>query len=302
MTPSTRPQLLPISSGRRPFPNRAPLVALLAIAILGLPVAAWALSFIPYGTGSRSVTIGTTVTSTDPIPRMLAKSGRSSKTPYKTWSLFLVCNREWLSPEKSEDLFDLYEQFQSFGKAIGQDHLAVWFWKSKKHTHQGDRGIADNIDVVRSVNFCKSFHLKPSEGPHILIVSTYPDPTKGAANATGHKAVYALGSMEPKEITKLLDKLTDQLVMQGNVPAQPLQDKSAMQPPPQDRAARQPSSQDRLWIRLLEATRRALNGLDCALGAVTVEFSAGDAKPVIKPCQVPREARGCHFRSGMRAS
>src|SRR5262245_29698848 len=47
---------------------------------------------------------------------------------YKTWSLFLICNPNWVQPDKSRDLENLYWRFRAFGDAIGPDNLAVWFW------------------------------------------------------------------------------------------------------------------------------------------------------------------------------
>lgn len=48
------------------------------------------------------------VRSTGPIPQ----------NNDKTWSLFLVCNQDWLAPEKSVDLYHLYQQFRLFGSTL----------------------------------------------------------------------------------------------------------------------------------------------------------------------------------------
>lgn len=82
---------------------------------------------------------------------------------YKTWSLFLVCNPDWVAPEKSADLANLYRRFRSFGDAIGGENLAVWFWKRRGPVD--DPRLAENIDVARSVEFCGALGRAPSQGP-----------------------------------------------------------------------------------------------------------------------------------------
>jgi hypothetical protein len=71
---------------------------------------------------------------------------------FKSYSLFLVCNPEWLAPEKSEDLYALYQAFDRFGRTIGRDNAAVWFWKARRAAD--DPKLAENVDVERSVQFC----------------------------------------------------------------------------------------------------------------------------------------------------
>jgi hypothetical protein len=193
----------------------------------------------------------------------VSATGTIPKDHYQTWSLFLVCNANWLAPEKSDDLYTLYKRFQRFGRTIGRDQVAVWFWKSRKARHDPD--LANNVDVERSVDFCTAFNLTPSEGPHLLIVSTYPDVTRARGPCVPPCAHYALGAMQPKEISELLGKLTDELVLKGRV---------AMQPPPQDR----------LWVQLLEATRKILTKFGCTW---TFELNAGALKAGLRPCQSP---------------
>ena len=47
----------------------------------------------------------------------------------------LICNPNRLTPMEvgssgtKEDLLSLYQQFEAFGQTIGQDNVAVWFWK-----------------------------------------------------------------------------------------------------------------------------------------------------------------------------
>ena len=60
---------------------------------------------------------------------IVSTTGEIPRASFKSWSIFLVCNPDWVSPEKSGDLANLYRRFKSFGDAIGRDNLAVWFWK-----------------------------------------------------------------------------------------------------------------------------------------------------------------------------
>jgi hypothetical protein len=96
----------------------------------------------------------------DPVPEL----------QYKTWSLFLVPNPDWLLEQSDAKLGTLYRQFQAFGKAIGQDNLAVWFWSQKPQRGE----LRDAMDTVRAAAFCKQLKLKPSEGPYVLVMTTYP--------------------------------------------------------------------------------------------------------------------------------
>src|SRR5262249_40858281 len=51
-----------------------------------------------------------------------------AKMGFKTWSIFLITNQQWLLRETSGRLERLYENFTIFGNAIGPENLAVWFW------------------------------------------------------------------------------------------------------------------------------------------------------------------------------
>src|SRR6266850_8239395 len=103
------------------------------------------------------------VTPTGPIPK-----------GFKTYSLFLICNPRWLDPGNDVDLLELYKQFQIFGDAIGRDNAAVWFRQPGNHEHS-NAFLPTGVDIDRSIRFCEAWKLKPSEGPHIVIMSTYPD-------------------------------------------------------------------------------------------------------------------------------
>jgi hypothetical protein len=192
---------------------------------------------------------------------MVTPTGEIPKEHYKTWSLFLVCNPAWLSAEKSKDLFSLYQQFQNFGRTIGDDHLAVWFWKDPKSPY--DPNLAANVDVERSVRFCKALQLKPSQSPEIVIMANYPD----ESNLPKEFAAFQLGLMSPTDISGLLAKLSDQLLLTGKL--DPTQTADV---------------QGRLWIRLLSAAQRVIGDFSCAW---SLKIATGLLSAELHSCQKP---------------
>ncbi len=197
---------------------------------------------------------------------LVRKSGKIPKN-FKTYSLFLVCNPRWLAPEKSEDLYGLYQEFQSFGRTIGDDNAAVWFWKTERSAH--DPALAENVDVERSVRFCQAWKLTPSEGPHLVITSVYPDESHLSSGLPKGGAVYSLGNMTPKDISSLLAKLTDELIQKGRVEG----------PPATTAAVATPLA---LWVRLLDATQRIINSFGCAW---TFKIDAGPVNADLHACK-----------------
>jgi hypothetical protein len=185
---------------------------------------------------------------------------------FKTYSLFLICNPEWLSPEKSAGLFQLYKQFKNFGRTIGDDNAAVWFWKNTAPAI--DSTLAQNVDVERSIRFCQTWKLTPSKGPHLVVTSTYPDEDALSAGLPANSAVFELGNMTPKQISDLLANLTDQLIAKGSVAAS---DPTA------------PTKPD-LWVRLLEATQRTINSFGCAW---SFKIDAGPVSANLHSCPAP---------------
>jgi len=197
------------------------------------------------------------VTQKQPIPK-----------GFKTYSLFLICNPQWLDPQKNTGLLQLYRQFQSFGRAIGEDHVAVWFWKSSSYEHS-DAALAQIVDVERSVRFCRAWKLRPSEGPHLVITSTYPDESHLTSGLPRNNCVYKLGNMSPAEISSLLTKLTDQLVVNGRVEHG------------DDAPATPPTPPPGLWVRLLNATQETINSFGCAW---SFKINAGPVTADLKSC------------------
>jgi hypothetical protein len=134
------------------------------------------------------------------------------KKGFKTWSIFLVTNQQWLRRETSDRLERLYENFTIFGNAIGPENLAVWFWSEPS---QADR-FHKTVDVERSVAFCRSINLRPSEGPYVVVMREYPgkcivsDPDSFPKESAGFLVIKLNGTNATKT-GKLLDSLVDQL-------------------------------------------------------------------------------------------
>jgi hypothetical protein len=196
-------------------------------------------------------------------PVQLVTTKQAIPKNFKTYSLFLVCNPQWLDPAKNAGLLQLYRQFQSFGRAIGDDHAAVWFWKSDSYEHS-DAGLAQIVDVERSVRFCQAWKLIPSEGPHLVITSTYPDEAHLSTGLPKDSAVYKLGDMAPRDISALLAKLTDELIASGKI------DNSGA------------TTVSKLWVQLLAATQQTINSFGCAW---SFKINAGPVSADLKSCK-----------------
>lgn len=204
---------------------------------------------------------------------------------FKTWSLFLICTPDWVTPEKSGDLANLYRRFKGFGDAIGSDNLAVWFWKQRASL--ADARLSENVDVPRSADYCRALMLRPSEGPFLVATTAYPDLNAFPAE----RAVFALGGLSPAELAKLLNSLTDQLLLEGRVEAarRAQAPPSAIAPSPSTDvasagAASAAADASGFWIRLLEGARRSMIGFGCN---VKMQISTGILSAELRGCAAP---------------
>lgn len=143
-------------------------------------------------------------------------SGPKAPIPksYKTWSLFLVNNPQWVVAESNDKVKKLYDQFQAFGRAIGRDNVAVWFWSQD---NLQDSFYYKAIDVIRSAEFCEKLQLPPSNGPYILVTTEYPG--TGLLNdsssflPTKLKSYYivSLNNKGADEVMQLLTRIADKI-------------------------------------------------------------------------------------------
>jgi len=140
------------------------------------------------------------------------------KTPipkgYKTWSVFLINNPQWVVAESNDKVKKLYDQFEAFGRAIGPDHVAVWFWSGDIRQ---DSFYYKAVDVIRSAEFCEKLNLAPSGGPYILVTSEYPGTAlindESTFLPTPLKSYYtvSLNNKSADEIMQLLTRVADKI-------------------------------------------------------------------------------------------
>lgn len=128
------------------------------------------------------------------------------RAPFKSWSLFLICNPTWLKNSSSPKIAELYDSFLGFGRATGRSHAAIWFWKTPQPKFPIQ---ASHVDADRSVEYCSRFGLAPKESPHIVLTTEYPDP-KGALGRPA--VVLALNGLSAGATEALLTVLTGQLI------------------------------------------------------------------------------------------
>lgn len=193
---------------------------------------------------------------------------------YKTWSMFLICNPDWVSPEKSDDLANLYRRFKSFGDAIGSDNLAVWFWKTAVPV--SDPKLPENVDVARSAQFCRALQRPPSQGPYLVVTTAYPD----VAAFPKDRAIFELGGLPPADLAKLLNGLTDQLLLQNRVDAA-IAASVARGAPAGAAPPAPPAVTSSLWIHLLEGARQSMIGFGCK---VKLQVDTGPLKAELREC------------------
>ena len=133
---------------------------------------------------------------------------------YKSWSLFLISDADWILAEKNEKIKELYEQFKYFGDVIGRDHLAVWFWSQDPRYDN----FYKTIDIIRARAFCKKLELPPDEGPYVIVTTKYPGAAKLAQypetfpDSLINFQVINLNGLDASETTKILVNLADKLV------------------------------------------------------------------------------------------
>jgi|GEM_PF-1958967 len=205
---------------------------------------------VPVGAGAQA------------LVELVGPTAQIPRDGYRTWTLFLVCNPAWVAPEQSGALRNLYRRFKIFGDAIGKDNLAVWFWT--RRTTIDDPRLAENVDVARSAEFCRRLTLRPTAGPFLVITSAYPDLEAFPRDRT----VFELGGLPPEELASLLNRLTDELLLEGKAEAARRSSASGAPDSP-------------IWMRLLEGAQRSLIGFGCG---VVVKVDTGMLSAELRAC------------------
>lgn len=124
---------------------------------------------------------------------------------YSSWSLFLVCNPAWIVENGDQGIVELFNRYRAFGQAIGAKNLAIWFWKKPAETP-----TSENTDVDRTSIYCERYKLLPSESPHVLVTTRYPDDPD-----PGDRFVVRLNGLDAHNSALALTKLADQLLVTG---------------------------------------------------------------------------------------
>lgn len=138
------------------------------------------------------------------------------KGEFQSWALFLVTNPNWLLAGNEAELTRLYEQFQAFGRAIGDDNAAVWFFK--RLPSEGG-SIAQDTDVERCARYVKLYGLKASRSPFILVVATKPEAGMKSTYPTDEKKldsyyVLEMNGLGASRQSQVIAELTDQFLAQ----------------------------------------------------------------------------------------
>ncbi len=173
----------------------------------------------------------------DPTPRVSEPAALVPLHSYKTWSLFLVNNPSWAVSESNAKLRSLYDEFEAFGKAIGPDHVTIWFWSTNRvnfnpftedtdqETSAGKRLFGAQkllpmnraVDVARSAKFCEKLHLPPSSGPYVLVTNVYPgegrmdDPSTFLPTPLESHYTISLNNKSADEIMQVLSRVADKI-------------------------------------------------------------------------------------------
>lgn len=174
---------------------------------------------------------------------------------YETWSLFLICNPSWARPDAYERIENMWQAFTGFGRAIGDDHLAVWFWRQQPRW--GTEELVEDVDVERATRYCDLYGLLPSRSPHVLVTTSRPN----LDQRVDEYGTVELAGAEPAEIEQFLISLADALYA-GDI------------------ASLDPQTES-FWFRLFEALRAPIRrlGEDVSVtiesGPLQLEWSRG---------------------------
>jgi hypothetical protein len=167
------------------------------------------------------------------------------KEGYSSWSLFLICNPAWMTTNGDKGIIELFKDYKAFGAAIGPKNLAIWFWTKPAMTPS-----ADLTDVSRSSGYCQKYKLLPSDSPHVLVTTSYPDDPN-----PGDRFVISLNGLDGQASALALTKLTDQLLVTGlNQSELDASDK---------------------WRRVFNATGAALSAVGCYFDKISFSFKTG---------------------------
>jgi hypothetical protein len=132
---------------------------------------------------------------------------------FRSWSLFLISNPEWLSAESDDRISELHNAYTAFSRAIGDSHAAVFFWKKKPKVTAGrleSSNLAVNIDAARCAAYATALQLDTSRSPHIVVTTTRPSPDSKLSKSL----ILELNGARAASVMRLLTLLSAQLITQ----------------------------------------------------------------------------------------
>ena len=133
--------------------------------------------------------------------------GSELPTDLESYSLFLLPDDRWRSSERAQDRAALWEAAYSFGRSIGDRHVAIWFLDQE-----------DNVDVLRSQEYCRLFNLSYNDGPYVVTVPRRPD----LLEASDEIIVVRMGGISPDRILTVLNRLSRDLTEAEGIATGPL--------------------------------------------------------------------------------
>jgi len=124
-------------------------------------------------------------------------------------------------------------------------NLAIWFWKRR-----ADKATVENTDIERSSEYCQRYKLLPSESPHVLVTTRYPNDPE-----PGDRIVIKLNGLSAHDSALALAKLADKLLVTGVGTS--VLDKAAW------------------WQRLFDGVTSAITAAGCYFNKVSFSIKTG---------------------------
>jgi len=121
-------------------------------------------------------------------------------SPYKSWSLALVCSPALLAdiPVSNNKLEAFHAAFVGFGQSLGSQNVAIWFvTDAPRPAYDGER----------AADFCIRYHLKSSDSPYIVVTTNYP----GTDGDQPDYSAVPLAGLDEKHVFSLMGDISDKV-------------------------------------------------------------------------------------------
>lgn len=120
----------------------------------------------------------------------------------ESYSLFLIPDDRWRRGDFADERAALWEAFFSFGRSIGDSHAAIWFLDQE-----------DNVDFLRSQEYCRQFRLSYNDGPYVVTMKKRPD----LLEPDDEIVVIRMGGIAPNRVLTILNRLSQDLRTSGEI-------------------------------------------------------------------------------------